>query len=186
MSGAGVLHVINWVFVVISRGILLGGAHPDTQAIFTLVASFNALTKSDTNPGHSLQIAIPEHTTYYFRFECSHRSHTEWNGYSFTVFFRWTRFLLNWVASSTSKRHGFIQGHAVTARVGERLWKALNVEDGGARVKKLKKALFVQTQSTFCGAYTILLDGHIVIRPNIGQLSGHVFLSRNTGNHVIE
>jgi hypothetical protein len=52
--------------------------HPDTtQAIFTSVASFNALTKSDTIPRVSRSFPsksrFPEHTTvigqYYFRFE---------------------------------------------------------------------------------------------------------------------
>jgi hypothetical protein len=50
---------------------------PDTQAIFTSVASFNALTKSDTKPRVSRPFPsksrFPEHTTvtgqYYFRFE---------------------------------------------------------------------------------------------------------------------
>jgi hypothetical protein len=57
-----------------------GTGHPDTQAIFTSVASFNALTKSDTIPQVSRPfplksrfLPIPEHTTvirqYYFRFE---------------------------------------------------------------------------------------------------------------------
>jgi hypothetical protein len=60
--------------------IIYATMHPDTQAIFTSVASFNALTKSDTiprQPGSSLQRAasnlFPKHTTvigqYYFRFE---------------------------------------------------------------------------------------------------------------------
>jgi hypothetical protein len=55
--------------------------HPDTQAIFISVASFNAhrrnLTQFRGYPGRSLQWAashlFPEHTTvigqYYFRFE---------------------------------------------------------------------------------------------------------------------
>jgi hypothetical protein len=51
--------------------------HPDTQAIFTSIASFNALTKSDTAgiPAvpfkEPLPAYSPEHTTaigqYYFR-----------------------------------------------------------------------------------------------------------------------
>jgi hypothetical protein len=32
------------------KQVCLGAPHPDTQAIFTSVASFNALTKSDTIP----------------------------------------------------------------------------------------------------------------------------------------
>jgi hypothetical protein len=60
----------------------LGAMHPDTQAIFTLVASFNALTKSDTiqrlsrpfpSKSRFPPIPDPEHATvigqYYFRFE---------------------------------------------------------------------------------------------------------------------
>jgi hypothetical protein len=54
--------------------------HPDTQAIFTSVASFNALTKSDTIPqvsqpfpSRATSRLFPEHTTvigqYYFWFD---------------------------------------------------------------------------------------------------------------------
>jgi hypothetical protein len=52
--------------------------HPDTQAIFifTSVASFNALTNSDTIqrvsrpfPSRAASRLFPEHTMYYFRFE---------------------------------------------------------------------------------------------------------------------
>jgi hypothetical protein len=62
------------------------------------------------------------------------------NGYSFTVFlgepdfywFDWLKTATDWVDSSMSKRHVFLQGQ-LTAQVGERLWKALYVENGGLK-----------------------------------------------------
>jgi hypothetical protein len=90
----------------------------------------------------------------------SHRSHAECvmcmqrNGYSFTVFFKWTRFLLIWLVP---RRKGMDFYRASNSQSWERLWKALYVEDVTVlkRLTSFDNRIPIVNSITNCTAPTI-------------------------------